>query len=96
MNHVTNDTIKKLAQLSALHLEESEVELLAAQLSTILEYVEQIADADVSRFSPVRLTNQNIFREDVSEQKSTTDLLTQAPEKHDTYFVVPQILEQNK
>lgn len=96
MNHLSIEDVKKLAQLSALKIEEEEAALLADQVSSILSYVEQISEADVARFSPIRLTNQNIFREDIATQQSSEALLAQAPKRKENYFVVPQILEQNK
>lgn len=96
MNLLSKEDIQKLARLSALKLEEQEASLLAEQVSAILKYVEQIGQADVAGFSPVRLTNQNVFREDVALQRPSDDLLAQAPKRKDNYFVVPQILEQNK
>lgn len=96
MNHLSKDDIKKLAKLSALKLDEQEAELLAGQISAILQYVEQIGQADVANLSPVRLTNQNIFRDDVAIRQSSEALLAQAPKSREPYFVVPQILEQNK
>lgn len=96
MNHLSKDDIQKLATLSTLKLDEQEAALLADQVSAILKYVEQIGQADVSKFSPVRLTNQNIFRDDVALQQPSDAILAQAPKRKDNYFVVPQILEQNK
>jgi aspartyl-tRNA(Asn)/glutamyl-tRNA(Gln) amidotransferase subunit C len=96
MSHLSKDEVKKLAVLSALKLDEQEVEMLTKQIGSILDYVAQIGQADVTGISPVRLTSQNIFREDVAIQQSSQPLLTQAPKSKDHYFVVPQILEQNK
>ena len=96
MNTVSKDTIKKLATLSAFKLDEHESELLSKQITLILDYATQISQVDTTGFSPVRLTNQNIFRDDVAAQQSCENLLTQAPKRKNQYFVVPQILEQNK
>lgn len=96
MNHLSKDDVKKLAKLSVLKLDEQEAELLAGHISAILQYVEQIGQANVANLSPVRLTNQNVFRDDVAIRQSSEALLAQAPKSRETYFVVPQILEQNK
>jgi aspartyl-tRNA(Asn)/glutamyl-tRNA(Gln) amidotransferase subunit C len=96
MSQLSTEDIKKLATLSALKLDEQEVQLLTKQIGSILEYVAQISMVDTQGRSSIRLTNQNIFREDVAIQQSTDALLAQAPQRKDNYFVVPQILEQNK
>lgn len=96
MIHLSKDDIQKLAHLSALKLDEQETALLAEHVSAILKYVEQIGEANVGSFSPVRLTNKNIFRDDIAIQRPSQDMLAQAPKRKDNYFVVPQILEQNK
>lgn len=96
MKHLSKDEIKKLATLSALKLDEQEIELLSGQIAAILEYATQISQVNTTGLSPVRLTNQNIFRADVALQQPSEVLLAQAPKRRDQYFVVPQILEQNK
>ncbi len=96
MKHLSKDEIKKLATLSALKLDEQEIELLSGQIGAILEYATQISQVNTTGLSPVRLTNQNIFRADVALQQPSEVLLAQAPKRRDQYFVVPQILEQNK
>ncbi len=96
MKRVSKEEVRKLAVLSALKLDDTEAEILTRDIGAILEYVTQIQSADTSKFSQIRLTNQNIFRKDVAIKGFSEDLLAQAPKRKDSYFVVPQILEQNK
>jgi aspartyl-tRNA(Asn)/glutamyl-tRNA(Gln) amidotransferase subunit C len=87
--------VKKLAELSRIHLEEQEVEELRASLDSILGYVEQIkqvsADSDVEQTFPV----VNVLREDVNPNptgENREKLLNSAPKREGNYVKVKKIL----
>ena len=87
--------VKKLAELSRIHLEEGEVEELRASLDSILGYVEQIkqvsADSNIEQTFPVT----NILREDISPNQSGENrekLLNAAQKREGNYVKVKKIL----
>jgi aspartyl-tRNA(Asn)/glutamyl-tRNA(Gln) amidotransferase subunit C len=66
MSRLTREDVLKLARLARLDLTEDEIEEYSAELSEILQYVEQLSGVDVEGMKP---TNQitglrNVMRED--------------------------------
>ncbi len=89
----TREELLKVAELSLLKLDESEVTLFAEQLKTILEYTDELANADISNAQePTRTFN--VFREDKVIKFESEPLLANSPEREEQYFVLPQILNQ--
>ncbi len=50
---IDNNTIKKIAQLSALDADDKQAELLAIQLSKILEHMKALDEIDVKGVEPM-------------------------------------------
>lgn len=85
----------KVAKLSALNLSESEIENFTNNLEKVLNFIDQIKEVKVSA-QAVQVKNKNILREDEVIPTDSTDILNLAPEKQESYFVVPKILDENK
>ena len=84
-----------VAHLARLDLDEAAVEKFAGQISTVLEYVDQLKGVDTEGIKPtshaVSLTNA--FREDRPlDHLGTEKALANAPEKEDGSFVVPKVV----
>lgn len=91
----TND-IKHLANLSRLHLEDSEVEAYTKQFDGIVAYVDKIKEftneipAQVRGDAPV-----NVLREDVVENyQNPQTIIEEAPSHQDNFVKVKKILNQ--
>ena len=91
----TKSDIEKLADLTRIKLSEKEKEKFKNQLSSILDYMKQIQEVDVSKVKPeFRLKLKNIFREDIVDQYKNIEKLTkQFPEKKDRLNKVKPVLE---
>lgn len=96
MSKLTRDDVLKLAQLAQLELSEDEIQALTGELSAILQYVEQLAEADVAGLKP---TNQvtgltNVTREDSARDYGyePADLLKNVPEVKDNQIKTKRIL----
>lgn len=88
--------IAHVARLARLTLDDSELETYRRQLSQILEHaarVQSVATDDTAPTThPLGLTNA--FRADeVRPSLDRAEVLSQAPEARDGYFVVPPALE---
>lgn len=85
MARLNKDDILKLARLARLHLEDSEVENFAAEITAILEYVEQLQSVDVDALPPTyQVTGlKNVTRPDVVKDYGATpeELLKNVPAK---------------
>lgn len=89
--------ILKLAQLARLDLTEEEIEEYALELSSILQYVEQLQAVDVSGLSP---TNQvsgltNVTRDDVEIDYGYAphDLLKNLPATESNQIKVKRMID---
>lgn len=95
MSKISQAEVKKIAAISHIALESSDVEMLTAELATIIDYAERVADAPVDLKYEHSAKNINLFREDVASNKPTDAIMQQAPHAEGNYFVVPIILENS-
>ncbi len=90
MSKLSKEDILKLARLARLHLEEDEVAQFAAEISGILEYVEQLQQVDLEGLEPTyQVTGlKNVMRPDEEWDYGPTpdDLLKNAPEIENHQF----------
>jgi aspartyl-tRNA(Asn)/glutamyl-tRNA(Gln) amidotransferase subunit C len=96
MAKLTREDILKLAQLARLDLSEAEISEYTAELSAILQYVEQLQAVDVDGLKP---TNQvtgltNVSRDDVAKDYgyAAKDLLKNVPQKQGDLIKVKRML----
>jgi aspartyl-tRNA(Asn)/glutamyl-tRNA(Gln) amidotransferase subunit C len=96
MAKLTRDDVLKLARLARLDLSEDEVEEFRAELSEILQYVEQLQSVDVKGLKP---TNQvtgltNVTRQDEIKDYGykPQDLLKNVPVTKDDQIKVKRML----
>jgi aspartyl-tRNA(Asn)/glutamyl-tRNA(Gln) amidotransferase subunit C len=92
MAQFTKEELLTIAQLSALRLDNQEIETLSQQIATILNYVDQLAQVTVTTQAQT-VGNKNVFRDDVARKSNADLILEQAPKKIGRYFVVPKILD---
>ncbi|MFH1782432.1 MAG: Asp-tRNA(Asn)/Glu-tRNA(Gln) amidotransferase subunit GatC [Candidatus Omnitrophota bacterium] len=93
---ITKDTVKYVANLSRIELDEKEVEHFTEQLDRILEYVHQLKKVDVSGLEPTShvLELKNVYRDDVVKRSlPVEEALKNAPSKEDNLFKVKKIIE---
>lgn len=90
-------TLEKLEKLSHLRIDASKREAVLAQLSEILDYVENLNELDTegldSYFST--LEGGTPMREDIpsNDPEVPRIILDHAPESRDDYFIVPAIID---
>ena len=92
---LTTEEVKKIAQLARIELSEKEVEKFQKELSTILDYVEELKQVDVSGLEEVAQVTGlvNVQRPDkVVDHANREEIFSQAPEMKDGYFKVKAIL----
>ena len=93
---ISKDEVLHVANLARLKLDESGIEKLAAQIGTILDYVDTLNQVDTTGVTPTShaIFISNAFREDTLHQHLSNEVaLLNAPEKGDGAFVVPKIIE---
>ncbi len=93
---ITKDEIRHVARLARLDMKDSDLDVLAAQIDRILEYVNTISSVATMNVEPMShaIELSNAFRQDrVSDGTGTETALANAPETSDNMFCVPRIIE---
>jgi aspartyl-tRNA(Asn)/glutamyl-tRNA(Gln) amidotransferase subunit C len=93
---VDKDTVKRIAKLARLRLEEERVAPMMDELNGILAWVEQLREVDVEGVAPLTsVVEQTLkMREDaVTDGGYPADLMKNAPSPEDNFFVVPKVVE---
>ena len=88
--------VEHIAHLARLRLSQEEKEKFGAQLSSILTYVEKLNELDTSGVEPTShvLAIGNVMREDALRPSLPTDeALLNAPDRADSFYRVPKIIE---
>ncbi|OKH24790.1 asparaginyl/glutamyl-tRNA amidotransferase subunit C [Hydrococcus rivularis NIES-593] len=91
--------VQKIAHLARLEITPEEEEQFATQLSSILEYFEQLSELDTKNVPPTTraIEISNVARPDETIPYSNREaLLKQAPEIEGDFFRVPQILNSDE
>ncbi|MGB5592737.1 MAG: Asp-tRNA(Asn)/Glu-tRNA(Gln) amidotransferase subunit GatC [Crocosphaera sp.] len=91
--------VQKIAHLARLDITPREEEQFASQLSSILEYFEQLSELDTDNVLPTTraIELSNITRQDTSQLYTDREsLLKEAPTPEGDFFRVPQILNTDE
>lgn len=90
------ETIKKIADMAAIAIEEEELYSLARELDSIISYMKQISKVDTGKIKPMEhvLEICNVMREDVPGNENMKDELMQiAPKVSNGSYIVPNVVE---
>jgi len=93
---LTREDVERVATLARLRLTPEEETSLTEQLDSILDYMDKLNELDTSQVAPFThaVDLVNALREDrVTNEPNTEALLANAPEKDETFFKVPKIIE---
>jgi len=90
------DDVRWVAHLARLELSEAELEVMARQLSSILDYVGQLQQVNTDGVEPLAhpLPVQNVFRADEPAPSLPVDeALANAPDRRGSFYGVPAVLD---
>ena len=93
---VDRATVRRIARLARLAITDDEAARLEQELSGILDWVAQLDEIDTSTVEPmtrVAAMTMKKRKDEVTDGFCADDILKNAPEADDGYFVVPKILE---
>ena len=93
---IDKNTTLKIAKLTRLRLNDQELDELSVQLSSILEWVEQLNEVNTDNVEPLsNISNSELplRRDEHINKNKSEDILLNAPEKLENYFVVPKVVE---
>lgn len=93
---IDNETVKRVAFLSRLRIEDDKIEETKNEFNKILSWIEELNEVDTDGVEPLASVNQeNItMRSDVvTEGNQTEAILANAPLREYSYFAVPKVVE---
>jgi aspartyl-tRNA(Asn)/glutamyl-tRNA(Gln) amidotransferase subunit C len=89
-------TIRRIATLARIHVEDAEVTTLQAELNSILGWIEQLNEVNVDGIEPLTGVTQMALkmREDVVTDGGYPDkILANAPQRAGDFYAVPKVVE---
>lgn len=89
-------TVRRIASLARIRVEDSEIGPLQVQLSGILGWIEQLNEVNVDGIAPLTGAAQMALRlrEDVVTDGFYPDkVLANAPDRAGSFFAVPKVVE---
>ena len=93
---IDTDTVRRIAHLSRIAVEEKDLAPLAEELNGILGWIEQLNEVDVEGVEPMTTATPMALRrraDEATECDRRDDVLKNAPATQDGFFVVPKVVE---
>ena len=93
---VDQATVKRVARLARIKVKDEDVPRLAGELNSILAFVEQLNEVDVSGVEPLTsvVAMKMKMRDDVvTDGGIPKDVTQNAPASEDDFFMVPKVVE---
>ena len=89
-------TVRRIAHLARIAVDDNEVEHLRGEINAILAFVEQLSEVDVEGVEPMTsvIPMKMKMRDDtVTEGDQAEAILQNAPARQDRFFTVPKVVE---
>ena len=89
-------TVKRVARLARIAVTEEDAERMTGELNTILGFVEQLNEVDVSGVEPMTSVMPMAMkkRQDVvTDGGKADDIVANAPATEENFFLVPKVVE---
>jgi aspartyl-tRNA(Asn)/glutamyl-tRNA(Gln) amidotransferase subunit C len=89
-------TIRRIASLARIRVEDAQVEALRQELNGILGWIEQLNEVNVDGIEPLAGANSLALRlraDEVNDGGQADAVLSNAPERIGDYFAVPKVVE---
>ena len=89
-------TVRRIAHLARIAVEEGEVEHLRAELNAMLAFVEQLSEVDVEGVEPMTSVTPMAMKkraDAVTDGGDADAVLKNAPATQDHFFLVPKVVE---
>jgi aspartyl-tRNA(Asn)/glutamyl-tRNA(Gln) amidotransferase subunit C len=93
---VSIDTVKRVARLARIAVDDGEAERLSGELNAILGFVDQLNEVDVSGVEPMTSVIPMEMRkrqDEVTDGGKAADIVANAPATEENFFLVPKVVE---
>ena len=89
-------TVKRVAKLARIAVTDEEAAKMEGELNTILGFVEQLDEVDVSgveAMTSVTPMEMKKRADQVTDGEKAADIVANAPATEDNFFLVPKVVE---
>jgi len=93
---VETDTVKRVAKLARIAIDEEAANRMTGELNAILGFVEQLNEVDVTGVEPLTSVIPVAMRlrvDEVTDGNKAADIVANAPAQADNFFMVPKVVE---
>ena len=93
---VDTATVKRVARLARIAVTDEDAERMTGELNTILGFVEQLREGDVTGVEPMTsvIPMEMKKRADVvTDGSRAVDVVANAPQTAENFFLVPKVVE---
>ncbi|HLG85029.1 MAG TPA: Asp-tRNA(Asn)/Glu-tRNA(Gln) amidotransferase subunit GatC [Bradyrhizobium sp.] len=93
---VDADTVRRIAHLARIAVDDAEVPHLQGELNAMLSFVEQLAEVDVTGVEPMTSVTPMEMKKRtdvVNDGGIADDIVKNAPATENHFFLVPKVVE---
>ena len=93
---IDKNTVKHISKLARISLDENNVDSLAKDLTSIMNFIENLNKLNTDKTVPLTsIINASLKsrKDEVKDGKIRDQILKNSPEKNDEFFVVPKVIE---
>ena len=93
---IDKDTVKHIAKLARISLDEKKINSLSKDLSSIMEFIGKLNELNTEKTVPLTsIINASLRsrKDEVLDEKIRDQILKNSPEKNEEFFVVPKVIE---
>ena len=89
-------TVKHIAKLSRISIEDEKAKKLAGDLNSIFEFIEKLNKLKTDKVEPltsIAETTLKLRRDEVKSENIRDQILKNSPNENKDFFVVPKVVE---
>jgi aspartyl-tRNA(Asn)/glutamyl-tRNA(Gln) amidotransferase subunit C len=93
---VDSQTVRRIAHLARIRIDDDRVDEMREELNTILAFVEQLDEVNTENVEPmtaVVATKMRLRADAVTDGDKVDAVIANAPESDDGFFMVPKVVE---
>ena len=93
---VDRATVKRIAKLARIKVEDADIPRLEGELNDILRWIERLNEVDVSKVEPLTsivAMKMKMRKDDVTDGHDPSEIVLNAPASEDEFFMVPKVVE---
>ncbi len=93
---IDNETVKRVAFLSRLRVDDEKIEATKEEFNKILSWIEELNEVNTDNIEPLISVNDSTLRlreDEITDGNYQEAVLSNAPDKEYDYFAVPKVVE---